>query len=71
MTRMARQREFVDGFLAALYGKAHGNAEFLLSLYEKLTPAGEKLVADGHYEFHVDEEKPDALILDLFYRPKK
>jgi hypothetical protein len=35
-----------------------------------VTPEGENLVADGHYQFRVDEEKMEALILELFYRAK-
>ena len=38
VTRMERQKEYVDGFLNALYGKAQGNAEFLLEVYEKVAP---------------------------------
>ena len=36
-----------------------------------VTPEGESIIEDGHYAFYADEEKLDALILDLFYRPKK
>ena len=38
---------------------------------EVVTPEGENLIADGHYEFHVDEEKLDELIVRLFYAPKR
>jgi anionic cell wall polymer biosynthesis LytR-Cps2A-Psr (LCP) family protein len=100
VTRMKRQREYVDSFLKALYGKAHDNAEFLIATYEKLapyivtdcsvntlsamverysdftiadavTPEGDNIIANDHYEFHVDEEKLDELIVELFYAPKK
>ena len=37
---------------------------------EVVSPVGESLVKDGYYEFHADEEALDALIVDLFYRPK-
>lgn len=37
---------------------------------EVITPEGENTIVDGYYEFHVDEEKMDSLILELFYRPK-
>lgn len=99
LTRMERQKEYVDGFLEALYSKAQQDNGFLLSLYEAVapylvtdctgdtlaamldryadftiagapSPEGENMVVDGHYEFHVDEEKMDALIVDLFYAPK-
>ena len=100
VTRMKRQREYVNGFLEALYSKTAADAEFLLTLYEELapyivtdcsantlsgmldryadftiadavTPEGENLIAEGHYQFHVDPEKLDELILEIFYRPKK
>ena len=100
VTRMARQREYVDGFLEKLYSKAEEDPTFLLSAYEAvapyivtdcsvetlssmlerysdftiagaISPEGENTVVDGHYQFHVDEEKLDALIVELFYRPKK
>ena len=99
VTRMQRQREYVDAFLKVLYEKAETDASFLISAYEEVspyivtdcsvntltamldryadftiasavTPEGENLVVDGHYQFHVDEEKLDALILEIFYRPK-
>ena len=99
ITRMKRQEEYVNGFLTALSGKADGDPEFLLSVYEKLapylvtdcsfntfsalmeryqgfavgdtlTPEGENIIVNGFYEFHLDEAKMDALILELFYRPK-
>ena len=38
LNRMARQKEYVDGFVEALQGKTQGNAEFLLSVYEKVAP---------------------------------
>ena len=99
VTRMQRQREYVDAFLAALYEKAQLETEFMVSVYDEVsdyivtdcsvntlsamldryadftvagavTPEGENVVVDGHYQFHVDEEKLDALILEIFYRPK-
>ena len=36
-----------------------------------VTPEGENVLGEEYYEFHVDEEALDALILELFYRPKK
>lgn len=35
-----------------------------------LSPEGENVLGDRYYEFYVDEEKLDALILDLFYTEK-
>ena len=100
VTRMARQREYVNGFLNKLFVKEHEDMEFMFRLYESVapyivtdcsvetlrsmveryydyeilgavTPEGENRIEDGHYAFYTDEEKLDALILDLFYRPKK
>lgn len=99
ITRMERQKEYVDGFLKALMEKEQENVEFAVSLYEQIapyivtdcsvnalsgmldryaefalkevyTPVGENVIEDGHYAFYVDEEKLDALIVDLFYRAK-
>ena len=99
VTRMARQREYVDGFLRQLMNREQENIEFAIGLYEEVapyivtdcsaenlsgmldryaeftlaevvTPEGESAVVDGHYEFYVDEEKLDELILRLFYAPK-
>ena len=100
VTRMARQKEYVNGFLKALEKKEHEGIGFAARLYEKLapyivtdcsvdalskivsyylnyklvgviTPEGDNRIEDGHYAFYTDEEKLDALIVDLFYRPKK
>ena len=35
-----------------------------------VTPEGENILGDTYYEFYLDEEKLDPLILDLFYAPK-
>jgi anionic cell wall polymer biosynthesis LytR-Cps2A-Psr (LCP) family protein len=40
-------------------------------LRQIVTPKGENVLSNEYYEFHVDEEALDALILELFYRPKK
>lgn len=40
------------------------------SFKEVLSPAGKAVVAEGHYQFHVDEEKLDELIISLLYEPK-
>jgi len=99
ITRMERQKEYVDNFLQALYAKEHENVDFLVEAYDQvapyivtdcsvntlsamleryvdysiqevLTPAGDNMVVDGHYEFHIDEEALDQMIVDLFYKPK-
>ena len=41
------------------------------TIVDAVTPEGDNIIANGHYEFHVDEEKLDALIVELFYAPKK
>ena len=35
-----------------------------------ITPAGENVMGEEYFEYYVDEEKLDALILELFYAPK-
>jgi LCP family protein required for cell wall assembly len=37
---------------------------------EMISPAGENVRGEEYYEFHVDEQKLDELILRLFYAPK-
>ena len=100
VTRMARQREYVNGFLYALDAKEHEDIDFAVHIYEQLapyivtdcsvetlskiinhyleyelkdaiTPEGDNLIVDGHYAFYADEEKLDALCVELFYRPKQ
>lgn len=100
VTRMARQREYVNGFLYALNEREHEDVDFAVKLYDQvapyivtdcsvetlskiishyldytllgaITPEGENLIEDGHYAFYADEEKLDALCVELFYRPKK
>ena len=100
VTRMDRQKEYVDNFLRALDEREHEDIEFAARLYEQVapyivtdcsvetlskiinhyldyellgavTPEGENRIEDGHYAFYTDEEKLDALCVELFYRPKK
>ena len=100
VTRMARQREYVNGFLLALDEKEHEDIDFAARLYDQLapyivtdcsvetlskiishyldykllgaiTPEGDNRIEEGHYAFYTDEEKLDALCVELFYRPKK
>ena len=99
VTRMERQKEYVDNFLQALYQKEHEDINFVVNMYDKVapyivtdcsvetlsgmldryvdftikevvSPDGENVIGDGHYEFYVDEEKLDELIVRLFYAPK-
>ena len=99
MTRMARQKEYVEHFLEAFREKKDKSVDFVVNTYdsispyivtdcsatvlsgmmdhymnyslkEVLIPSGKALVADGHYQFYVDEEKLDELIVSLLYAPK-
>lgn len=38
ITRMERQKEYVDNFLKALYKKEHENIDFLVNVYEQVAP---------------------------------
>ena len=40
------------------------------TVLDVISPEGENVLGGTYYEFHVDEEKLDSLILDLFYAPK-
>lgn len=99
MTRMARQKEYVEHFLEAFREKKDKSVDFVVNTYdsispyivtdcsatvlsgmmdhymnyslkEVLIPSGKAIVADGHYQFYVDEEKLDELIVSLLYAPK-
>lgn len=99
VTRMQRQREYVDGFLEKLLEKEHDDVNFIINVYEEiapyivtdcsvttlssmlerysefsikevLSPEGENVIGEEYYEFYVDEEKLDELIVELFYRAK-
>ena len=39
-------------------------------IVEIVTPEGDNVIGEAYYEFYVDEEKLDELILRLFYAPK-
>lgn len=41
------------------------------TLKENISLEGENILGEEYYEFHVDEEKLDELILRLFYAPKQ
>ena len=53
----------------ALNGMIERFADFPLG--EMVTPAGENVLGEQYYEFYVDEQALDALILRLLYAPKK
>ena len=40
-------------------------------LQEIVTPEGENILTKEYFEFHLDEEKLDELVLRLFYAPKE
>ena len=40
-------------------------------ILEVVTPEGENVLSEQYFEFYVDQEKLDELILRLFYAPKK
>jgi len=99
VSRMDRQKEYVNGFLAAFHEKQAQDATFVVSAYEEVSPyivtdcsattlsnmfekyadyeivevvspEGENVLGSEYYEFYVDEEALDELIIRLFYAPK-
>jgi LCP family protein required for cell wall assembly len=99
VARMERQREYMDGFVAALQAQLERNNMLIYDVYEDLapyivtdcsvntlsnlanrfvdytlkeivSPEGENVLTKKFYEFYVDEEKMDELILRFFYAEK-
>ena len=99
VSRMERQREYMESFLAAFQTQQGQDVNFVASLFEEVsayivtdcsvttmskmlenfnsydlveivTPEGENVLGSEYYEFYVDEEALDELILRLFYAPK-
>ena len=99
LSRIRRQQQYLDGFVAAFRQKQETETEFILAAYEQVqpylvtdcsanaisgmverfsdfeigevvTPEGRNVLGEEYYEFYVDEEKLDELILRLFYAPK-
>ena len=99
-SRIRRQQEYLDGFVAAFCAKQAQETEFIVTAYEQVqpylvtdcsanaisgmvdrfsdyqigevvTPEGRNELGEKYFEFYVDEEKLDALILRLFYAPKE
>lgn len=97
-SRMARQSEYMKGFVQALGTKLEEGVSAMLKIYEQVsgyavtdcsttvmnrlledygdytltdvqTLPGESVLGEQYYEFYVDEEQLDALILELFYAP--
>lgn len=100
VSRMERQKQYIEGFLAAMKKKISESDMYALTAYDKIspyvvtdisanafsgmlqryskyslaeivTPEGKNNVGPKYYEFYVDEEKLDELILRLFYAPKE
>lgn len=98
ISRMERQKEYVEGFMDALRAKA-ADSEWFLNTYEAVspylvsdcsanvlagmmerysdyalgqvvTPEGENVLGESYYEFYVNVESLDSLLLELFYSPK-
>ena len=99
LSRIERQKEYIDGFADAFRAKQATDTEFIVKAYEEaapylvsdcsvntitgminrygefavaevVTPEGENVMGEEYFEFYVDEEALDALILRLFYAPK-
>lgn len=98
LSRMKRQREYMEGFVDALRAKIGENITEVVQIYDQVAPyavtdcsgtvmnrlmedygdyslgqvytlPGENVRGEKHYEFYVDEEALDELILQLFYAP--
>ena len=54
--------------VSTLSGMLDRYAEFTIK--EVITPEGDNVIGEEYYEFYVDEEKLDELIVRLFYAPK-
>ena len=54
--------------ISTLSGMLDRYAEFTIK--EVVTPEGDNVIGEEYYEFYVDEEKLDELIVRLFYAPK-
>jgi len=99
LSRIERQKEYIDGFVDAFREKQEQDTEFIAQAYSDVadylvtdcsvnaisgmidrygdyeigrvvTPEGENVLGGEYYEFYVDEEQLDKLILELFYAPK-
>ncbi|MBQ8894608.1 MAG: LCP family protein [Clostridia bacterium] len=100
LSRMERQKSYINGFLDALNTKLDASETFVVDTYNKIesyvvtncsvttlssmlnrysdyeftgiqTPEGENVMTGEFMEYHVDEEKLDTLVLNLFYSEKK
>ena len=100
LTRMERQKAYIQGFSQALRAKIDSDATFVISTYEELepyivtdcsaklmtslleqyssysigqmlSPAGENVMGEKYFEFYVDEDDLQRIILETFYAPKE
>lgn len=100
ITRMERQKEYVQGFLETFKARAAEDNELILRTYEEVSPylvtncstnaitgmleryagyelgqivipEGENVLGEEYYEFYVDEDSLDTLLLELIYSPKR
>lgn len=100
VSRMERQKEYMDGFIGAAKAKVDEDALFALDLFEKIepymvtncsvetlssmlekyenyemcdivSPEGENILGEKYYEFYIDEENLDDIIIKYLYAPKK
>lgn len=86
MGALAEQTERSDTFAASLYEQVADyvvtdcSVTVISGLLDRctdytlaqiVTPEGENVLGKEYYEFYVDEEKLDQLVLELFYAPKR
>lgn len=99
LSRMDRQKEYMEGFMKSLRAKSESGDHFMLKLYEDLSPymvtdcsvnvitglmercsgytlkemvspEGENVLGEKYYEFYVDPQDLQELVLRMFYAPK-
>lgn len=100
ISRMERQKDYMNGFMEALTGKLNQSDSYVLTTYDKVSaymvtdcsvnvisglldrcshytlkeivsPEGENVMGEEFYEFYIDEEKLDEMIIRLLYAEKK
>lgn len=99
LSRIERQKDYMEGFLTAFRNKKAEDPNFLLKTYDMMSPylvsdcslqvisslldrcgsytlgeivspKGENVMGEEYYEFHIDEEDLNRLMLELFYSEK-
>ncbi len=100
VSRMERQKMYMDAFIEAAMAKAEGDTSFALELFEKasayivtncpaetlsemlssyesyetgeiISPKGENKLGEKYYEFYINEDDLDDIIIKYLYAPKK